>query len=84
VPLDGEAFVSSQESGIHILYLNGGTRVAVQTLELPVEEKSTSVRVVPLPAVAATKGYDTITILPEEGENINNGIYSIGYIKLLE
>ena len=84
VPLDGEAFVSSQESGIHILYLNRGTRVAVQTLELPVEEKSTSVRVVPLPAVAATKGYDTITILPEEGENINNGIYSIGYIKLLE
>jgi hypothetical protein len=80
-----EAEITADQRDYQLIYYQGDSPVADQTLQLPAQIPQPEMTSrVEIPEAAALEGYDCIRILPREGEQLYPSIYSISEIRLLK
>ncbi len=68
----------------YVIYRCDKVQIALDELEVPPEISSSFVSKLPIPAAAASSGYNNIQIVSRRSDNLTPAIYAIGQVKLLE
>lgn len=83
IPFDNQN-LTEHDRRFYVIYRRDKVQVAFDELEVPPEISSAFNSKIPVPAAAASSGYNSVQIVPRRSDNLTPAIYAIGQVKLLD